>query len=1058
MSKNNPYVGPRTFQKDEGDLFFGRDREARDLSALVATEKLVLFYAQSGAGKSSILNTRLIPELEAEFYEVLQKGRVSGELPEGVEVRNIYIYNLIRSLIGHKIDDPGSIASLTMSEFLGRLNEDEQGFFYDADLKAPLRGNPEVKPWRRALIIDQFEEIFSTSIDAWEQRKEFFQQLGKAMEDDPYLWIVLTMRDDYIAELDPYAYHLPGGLRVRYYMQRLGQAAAVKAVKSPAEKFGRPYADNVAERLVTNLASIYVKRTVEDKAVPVEGQFVEPVQLQVICQSLWKNLSDGNQITQADVDKLGDVDQALEKYYDERVLEVAKNKDIPERKIREWFERDLITRSKTRNMVLRNPNIDARLQDDVIQGLLGDLVRSELRAGQIWYELSHDRLIEPIIQSNEKWFQQHLSLFQRQVVLWTQQGRSDSLLLKGQELLDSEREAKALTLTPEEDDFLKDSKILRKREQRDRLLRYGIIAALVISLLFLGYSISAYRTARAAQSVAEHEKANAQQAEAAAKKSEAEAVDARDEAEKQKQEAENQKRLADEQASKALAGSLAAQANALKNTDHVRALLLGIEAYKREDSLLTRTTLFQLLQYTPYGRQFAFNGPVTSVAINPAGNLIASASCKEYKQTQCAYGEIILSNALTQRIIYRISDKFGSVSSLAFNEDGTVLATGGCVPAADDDKGCTDSKGQITLWNVTDPTNPVLFSETRRWHEGLVKSIAFSPDGTLLASGGFDKRIVLWGVSDPTDPRIKGVPLLGHSSFVNSLAFSLDGKTLVSAGDDRTLLIWDISNPNSADLFKTLSQGHSASISSIAFSPDGKKFASAGDDRVVILWDWDPESRLLQKDLELKGHNGFVKSVAFNEDGTILASAGFDNKVILWDTSTGEQIGPPLNIHTKAINAIAFGSATKDGISQPYLVSVSDDRTAIQWDLFSRSPLSGSLNLANPSAWTSVSATDAFKVGSQTLSFEIDGQTVRLLSEGDEYLLLEDFDSVVKDLYFDSEHLITSDENDSVIQWNINPGDWVQMACAAAKRNLDLSEWNQYLPNAAYEKTCAEYP
>ncbi|HXQ37934.1 MAG TPA: hypothetical protein VN843_28260, partial [Anaerolineales bacterium] len=219
MSKDNPYVGPRTFQKEEGDLFFGRDREARDLSALTATEKLVLFYAQSGAGKSSILNTRLIPELEDEFYEVLPKGRVSGELHEGMKVNNIYIYNLIRSLIGHKIDDPNSIASLTLSEFLGRLNEDEQGYFYDASLKAPLRGNSEVKPWKRALIIDQFEEIFTTSIDAWETRADFFRQLGKAMEDDPYLWVVLTMRDDYIAALDPYAYHMPGGLRVRYYMQ-----------------------------------------------------------------------------------------------------------------------------------------------------------------------------------------------------------------------------------------------------------------------------------------------------------------------------------------------------------------------------------------------------------------------------------------------------------------------------------------------------------------------------------------------------------------------------------------------------------------------------------------------------------------------------------------------------------------------------------------------------------------------------------------------------------------------------------------------------------------------
>jgi ABC-type transport system involved in cytochrome bd biosynthesis fused ATPase/permease subunit len=69
MLPKNPYVGPRTFQRDEGHLFYGREREARDLIALVSTERLVVFYAQSGAGKSSIVNTRLLPALESGEYE-----------------------------------------------------------------------------------------------------------------------------------------------------------------------------------------------------------------------------------------------------------------------------------------------------------------------------------------------------------------------------------------------------------------------------------------------------------------------------------------------------------------------------------------------------------------------------------------------------------------------------------------------------------------------------------------------------------------------------------------------------------------------------------------------------------------------------------------------------------------------------------------------------------------------------------------------------------------------------------------------------------------------------
>lgn len=83
-----PYVGPRTFLETESDRFFGRDREAGDLLALVVSEQLVVFYAQSGAGKSSLVNTCLIPALRKRNYEIL-KGRLIGDAPEGVKPANI---------------------------------------------------------------------------------------------------------------------------------------------------------------------------------------------------------------------------------------------------------------------------------------------------------------------------------------------------------------------------------------------------------------------------------------------------------------------------------------------------------------------------------------------------------------------------------------------------------------------------------------------------------------------------------------------------------------------------------------------------------------------------------------------------------------------------------------------------------------------------------------------------------------------------------------------------------------------------------------------------------
>ena len=96
--ENNPYVGPRAFQLGEAELFFGREREARDLVSLVAAEQLVLFYAQSGAGKSSLINARLIPGLEEKGFNVLPVGRVSGTPLGNCEPDNIFVSNLMLSL------------------------------------------------------------------------------------------------------------------------------------------------------------------------------------------------------------------------------------------------------------------------------------------------------------------------------------------------------------------------------------------------------------------------------------------------------------------------------------------------------------------------------------------------------------------------------------------------------------------------------------------------------------------------------------------------------------------------------------------------------------------------------------------------------------------------------------------------------------------------------------------------------------------------------------------------------------------------------------------------
>ena len=140
----NPYVGPRTFSRQERDRFFGREQEARDLFSLVVSERLVLFYAQSGAGKSSLINTRLIPLLEEANYEVLPPGRVTGELPAGLnQVQNIFAFNLMVSLDDSK-NQPERYAALSLTDFLAHLiSPDGERYLYEPELKTESQGYVE---------------------------------------------------------------------------------------------------------------------------------------------------------------------------------------------------------------------------------------------------------------------------------------------------------------------------------------------------------------------------------------------------------------------------------------------------------------------------------------------------------------------------------------------------------------------------------------------------------------------------------------------------------------------------------------------------------------------------------------------------------------------------------------------------------------------------------------------------------------------------------------------------------------------------------------------------
>jgi len=393
--KWNPYIGPRPYETADKKLFFGRDCEINDLASLIVAHRVVLLYAPSGAGKTSLLNAGLIPQMEQERFEILPAARVRGLIPEGKDLEKItnpWIYNTLISWAKDKTDLQ-LLEHMSLSDFL-------QGGEHQL-------GN-DGSPLPRLAIFDQFEELFTFYQERWEQREDFFNQVALALEKDPLLRVLFVMREEYLASLDPYMHLLPEKMRTRYRLDRLGRDAALLAIEGPLKDTACKFDKGVALTLADKLLATKVK--VKDssgigKIVETKGEYVEPVQLQVVCQNLWSRLPENVSIISSEhIQIFGDVDQALTDFYEGIVQKAMKHAGIKQEKLRTWFNNHLITPGGTRGTVFQDKDFTGGISNKAVKVLEDEhLIRAEMKAGDCWFELTHDRLIDPILKSNGTW-------------------------------------------------------------------------------------------------------------------------------------------------------------------------------------------------------------------------------------------------------------------------------------------------------------------------------------------------------------------------------------------------------------------------------------------------------------------------------------------------------------------------------------------------------------------------------------------------------------------------------------------------------------------------------
>jgi serine/threonine protein kinase len=243
-----------------------------------------------------------------------------------------------------------------------------------------------------------------------------------------------------------------------------------------------------------------------------------------------------------------------------------------------------------------------------------------------------------------------------------------------------------------------------------------------------------------------------------------------------------------------------------------------------------------------------------------------------------------------------VFDHGDDVQSIAFSPDGTTLATGGNDDAA-------------RVWDIESGDEIAVFEG----HEDWVRSVAFSPDGTMLATGGDDRTARVWDIESGEETAV----FEGHEDWVRSVAFSPDGTMLATGSDDRTARVWDV---ESGEETATL-EGHEDWIQSVAFSPDGTMLATGGDDSTVRLWD-PADGDAIDT---LSGLTGYGLTVAFSPDGTTLAAGGSDAAPRIWDVESTDEIAT-LQGHADAVRSVAFSA---DGAT---LISGDDGGTARVWN------------------------------------------------------------------------------------------------------------------------------
>jgi WD40 repeat protein/DNA-binding SARP family transcriptional activator len=938
-----PYKGLARFEPSDAEFFFGRERLVAELVTHLVGTGLVGVVGPSGSGKSSLVRAGLLPALG------------DGVLPGSGRWRPVLVRPGEHPMaelahVGTHPGVPGGGGGDATVEGVGKADDDAVPWWGAGGRVLRTIAGGE----RLLLVVDQFEEVFTTCRDEGE-RAAFLAALTEGAWADRSVTVVVVVRADYYGHCaaDP---GLAGLLAANHVLVGpMDQDELRRAIQLPARRAGLRLEPGLSAAMIGEVAD-------EPGGLPL---------LSCALLESWQHRR-GRTLTLAAFHQAGGVHGAVA-----RLAERA------------WLGLDLDQQQTARRILLRlagpgEGEAVVRRRVPLAEFTAGGDERGQLvlealadqrllTKGEDIIEVAHEALLRewPRLRG---WLEEDVQgrALHRHLIgaalEWEAAGRDPGELYRGARLggaLDWAREHHG-DLNQLEREFLDASRATaerkvadaRRRAEREartsrrlRGLVAGLAAVLVLALVAGGFALAL------------------------------------------RGRADRQALVAQRQTVVAESRRLGAQA--LLEGDLDRALLLAVEAVRLDDSVDTRGALLTTLLRSPQALRVlrGHGNQLETVTASPDGRMLAAVD---------GAGETYLWDTRTGR---RLHAPPGS-EVVAFSQDGRLLATA---------RFSAGGGPHLQLWDVARRTTVKrlpLPSERE-----LVVEAAFSPDGRVLAArtfrplapGAVRESLIFWDLAsgarlDPVlhHPRGQGsrgsnLAFPPEGSRGSKLAFAPDGATLYTSAPGGKTTVWDVARRRRVRTIplggvlavsgdgKTLALGqqggsviladagtgrrrralttHSAAVMWLAFSPDGATLASASGDRTAILWDLATGK---PRDT-LQGHAGSVTGVAFSPDGATLYTSSLDDTVIAWDLTGTRGLARQVTRAASPVVGVAFSPR------DPNLLALAQrDGPATLWNVARRVRVGNPLDVTGGSANAAAFSPD----GSIVAAADADGTVV----------------------------------------------------------------------------------